>query len=172
MKLTKCKNNHFYDADKFRLCPHCTHISNDKCSMDLYGKTQNGIETLVPDEQTLLQYKSSNSHNTVGWLVCMTGATQGESYPLYEGVNHIGRASHMDIALYQSREILPEDHAIITYDNETYHFTLEPTFSQHANVLLNGFIIVDPKPLHNYDTIILGDTSFQFVAFCNEEHHW
>lgn len=172
MKLTRCKYNHFYDADKFRLCPHCTHTPNDELTSDLYGKTQNSVETFVPDEQALLQYKVSNSQNTVGWLVCIAGVTRGESYPLYEGTNHIGRESHMDIALYQSREILPEDHALITYDNQTYQFTLEPTFSQHAKVLLNGIIIVDPKPLKNYDTILLGDTTFQFIAFCNEQHHW
>ena len=172
MKLTKCENNHYYDADKFRLCPHCTHTPKTENPSDLYGRTQNNIDTEMPDDQTLLQYKASNSQHTVGWLICIEGATKGESYPLYEGANHIGRESHMDIALYESREVLAEDHALILYDDQTYSFTLEPTFSQHANVILNGIIIVDPKPLRNYDTIVLGNTVFQFMAFCNEEHHW
>ncbi len=172
MKLTKCENNHFFDADKFRICPHCTHIPKVEHTTDIYGKTQDTIDTEIPDEQMLLQYKASNCQHTTGWLVCTEGATRGESYPLYEGTNHIGRESHMDIALYESREVLPEDHALIIYDSKTYRFRIEPTFSQHANVVLNGMIIVDPQPLHNYDTIVLGDTTFQFIAFCNEEHHW
>ena len=46
------------------------------------------------------------------------------------------------------------------------------TKDEVINAFLNGMIIVDPQPLHNYDTIVLGDTTFQFIAFCNEEHHW
>jgi hypothetical protein len=172
MKLTKCENNHFYDADKFRLCPHCTHTPKEEHTSDLYGKTQDNVDTQVPDKQALLQYKMSNSQNTVGWLVCIEGPMRGESYPLYEGINHIGRESHMDVALYQSREILPEDHALITYEAENYRFTLTPTFLQYANVLLNGVIIVDSNPLKNYDTILLGDCTLQFIAFCNEQYHW
>jgi hypothetical protein len=50
MKLTKCENNHFYDADKFRLCPHCTHTPKEEHTSDLYGKTQDNVDTQVPDK--------------------------------------------------------------------------------------------------------------------------
>ena len=40
MKLTKCINGHFYDAEKFSTCPHCAgnatgEVSDDSCDSRL-----------------------------------------------------------------------------------------------------------------------------------------
>ena len=45
MNIIKCKNGHFYDSDRFMLCPHCgaeALISKTETSKSLFHKEKRG----------------------------------------------------------------------------------------------------------------------------------
>ncbi|MBO5469881.1 MAG: hypothetical protein J6A03_09130 [Lachnospiraceae bacterium] len=50
MHLIKCENEHIYDKDKFRSCPHCSKIRIEVRQPDTYGFGQKDVETATPEK--------------------------------------------------------------------------------------------------------------------------
>lgn len=170
MNLIKCEKEHYYDADKFDTCPHCANLVASDAVTDIEGKGQNVIDTAIPNDPALQNYKKIGHRKVTGWLVCIDGYMVGESFTLYEGVNHIGRASHMDIVLFKEPTVSRENHAIITYNKKANNFVLES--DNPEAILYNKKALSTPQDLNAYDTVQLGDCVLSFVPFCGEHFSW
>lgn len=90
MNVVRCENGHFYDADVFKICPHCKSSINAKTecllmpNMDI--KQDNSMEPSVhPNTEN---YKLEK-RLVVGWLVAIDGILYGDFIPLYEGENDV-----------------------------------------------------------------------------------
>lgn len=174
MNLIKCENEHYYDSDKFDSCPHCANIMADVKVNDILGNNQKKIDTVIPDQAILKDYKKIGHRRVAGWLVCTEGEMQGESFTLYEGVNHIGRAPHMDVALFREPTVSRENHAIITYENSTNTFTLSVEPDTVAPVLYNDTLVKKSfsQTLSARDILTLGECQLYFIPFCDEHFNW
>lgn len=170
MNLIKCEKAHYYDADKFDTCPHCANMVASGTVADIQGKTQNAIDTAIPNDSALQNYQKVGHRKVTGWLVCIDGYMTGESFTLYEGINHIGRASHMDVVLFKEPTVSRENHALITYNQKTNTFLLESDNQQ--TVLYNKKTFLQPQDLQAYDTIQLGNCILSFIPFCGEHFSW
>lgn len=171
MQLTKCENNHFYDSDKFLSCPHCANQMAGVTIQDPLGANQNQIPTATPQSGNVQKYEQLTYGKTVGWLVCIEGTMVGESFPLREGDNFIGRAANMDIALIYETTVSREKHAVISYDPKKNVCVL---YSQnhHDQTFCNARQVKSRRTLKNRDVITFGDCSFIFVPFCNSSFSW
>ena len=166
MDLTKCPNGHYYDKEKFLSCPHCAHIP----VVSLSCADQSGIETAEPNDNAVKQINHT-LRKTTGWLVCTNGNMIGQSFPLLEGSNQIGRSTTMDIILLYENSVSREDHACITYDPSNQSFTLST--DQKENVTrVNEKDYTKPIVLHDRDSITLVTCTLTFVPFCNTNFQW
>lgn len=174
MNLIKCENEHYYDSDKFDSCPHCANIAADVKIPNLLGDNQNKIDTVIPDQSILKDYQKIGHRKVTGWLVCISGEMQGESFTLYEGVNHIGRAPHMDVALFREPTVSRENHAIITYQEDDNCFSLSVEPDTVAPVLYNNVLVKKSlsQTMCARDILTLGECQLCFVPFCNEQFNW
>lgn len=165
MNLTKCKNNHYYDGTKFTSCPHCINQKSAPHFSSVLGLNQRKVPTKAPLPSEEVSYPSLH-HNTVGWLVCLKGTMHGESFPIREGENHIGRSSNMDIVLFKEASVSRENHAIITFSPKDENFILA------AALFLNSIPLEQPSPLSAKDQIQLGSCMLLFVPLCDETFNW
>lgn len=171
MNLIKCEHEHFYDADKFLSCPHCSNQIAGTSDQTGTDQKQGKISTKPPDTQNGEPVRKEFLGKTVGWLVCVEGCVPGESFTLREGNNYIGRAPHMDVGLIYEPTVSREKHAIITYDPARNSFSLSSP--EHSDrTFCNGKAVSAKKVLKNRDLITLGDCSLLFVALCNSSFHW
>lgn len=166
MVLIKCENGHFYDGDKFPSCPQCAHIPVQQiCETD-----QAEISTAIPNANFVNQVNQS-LRKTVGWLLCTQGSMLGESFPIREGVNRIGRSTAMDIILLYENSVSREDHAVIRYDSKKRSYTLE-TENPECFIAVNHKKIKKTAKLSDRDEITIGKCTLTFVPFCNQDFDW
>lgn len=168
MKLTKCPNNHYYNADKLPYCPHCSHIESNIPVKDISGLQQHNVETVSIDRTASMNIEK---RQTVGWLVCISGEMYGESFILYNGTNHIGRNPNMNVCLAKENTVSRNIHATITFDTQTQTFTLNKGISDKP-VLVNNELSTETTPIVHHDVIQLGDCQLLFVALCGNEFSW
>lgn len=168
MKLTKCPNNHYYNADKLPYCPHCIHIETGVPIENLSGTDQADIGT---ESVHIIDGANTLQRKTVGWLVCIEGNMLGESFILYDGDNYIGRSPNMNVCLSKEPTVSRENHACITYDKETKALALIPGSSEQP-ILLNDILLTGSQPLQDRNLIQLGDCVLLFVALCNNDFTW
>lgn len=161
MHLMKCENGHIYDKDKFRSCPQCSNIVLEAAIMDRTAYSQADTDTEVPESSLQENYDRIGRRKTVGMLVCVTGAMEGDGFLLKEGVNDIGRASNMDVALTQEVSVSRKKHATIHYDNEKNSFTLR-VMKDREDVLCNGNPVTECE-LQDYDEVTIGECKLVFV---------
>lgn len=171
MKLTKCEQNHFFDADKFLSCPHCANQQAGISDDHLMGQEQAHVITAIPSTQNISSYHQVSSRKTTGWLVCINGSMVGESFVLREGENHIGRAGNMDVPLVYEPSVSKENHAIISYDSEENCFLLIST-SKENRTLCNNKPLKNKRKLKKHDIITLGNCLFMFIPFCSTSFSW
>lgn len=171
MKLTKCKNNHYYDGNKFPSCPHCINQKAAPRFSGILGLQQKKIPTKSPLLSEEIHYPALSQNNTVGWLVCLSGQMKGESFSLREGENRIGRSSNMDVSLFKEPSISRDTHAIISYSSDQNQFTLSaPNYS--AALCCNGVPLKEPCFLSSKDQLQLGNCRLLFVPLCDETFNW
>lgn len=198
MKLTRCSEGHFYDADRYASCPHCEQGGISGVTMPVPVQNQpafDSIETEKYDgkiETRKLNVEVNNEpadmedigktvgifsapkkgkEPVVGWLVCTDGEHYGEDFRIRMGRNFIGRSKTMDIVLANDRSISREKHSIIVYEPKGNMFIIQPGDSKELSYL-NDEVILTPKQLQPYDTIKLGATTLVFVPFCNDKFVW
>jgi len=168
MNLIKCENGHFFDAEKFLSCPHCSNEQAGIKAENLLGQNQHDIDTA---SQPVNRPDNTIAHRkTVGWLVCISGTVLGESFCLREGENHIGRAANMDIALLYEPTISRKSHAVITYKPEQNACVLSPQNS--TRTFCNDRAVKTKKTLKNRDIITLGTCTLVYIAFCGTAFSW
>lgn len=174
MNLIKCKNGHYYNAEKLETCPHCANLKVNVPVTDLLGTEQNSIDTWIPEKQIWEKYQKAGHRKLTGWLVCIAGKMEGDSFILHTGVNHIGRDTNMDIVLFCEPTVSRNNHAVITYDSATAAFLLSPNPDGTAPVLWNGHLLKSGQKitLSDHDRITLGECVLAFVPFCGEHFRW
>ena len=136
------------------------------------NKVSEVIEKKIPDTgKTIGFYANVSNEPVVGWLICIKGESQGESYNLKAGKNTIGRGAGMDVMLAQEKSISREKHAILTYEPKKRIFILQPGESSGL-VYLNDNLLMSYEEIHAYDMIQLGEALFMFMPFCGEKFTW
>ncbi|MDD6071502.1 MAG: FHA domain-containing protein [Clostridiales bacterium] len=174
MNLVKCDNEHFFDSDKFDSCPHCANLLANVKTSDLLGRNQKRIETVIPDESCLKNYQKIGHRKVTGWLVCIEGEMKGDSFTLFEGLNHIGRAANMDVALFKEPTVSRENHALLEYKKDTNTFILTASPDVETPILHNNNQLKKEETcfLSTHDILILGECKLCFIPFCDESFIW
>lgn len=188
MNLTRCNNGHFYDAEKFGSCPHCSSNNRDYSETVPYDENNltqmqeegMGLKELVEevtggseDESKTISFynKVIGSEPVVGWLVCTEGSHFGEDFRLTGGRNFIGRSVEMDIALTGDKSISREKHAIILYEPMENIFMIQPGDSRELSYL-NGKVILGAEVIKANDVLAVGETKLMFIPCCSEQFKW
>lgn len=108
----------------------------------------------------------------VGWVVILKGPGRGGFRPVFPGMNSVGRAPSQRIPLdFGDETISREEHAFITYDDETRTFYLQHGGKSNL-VRLGGKPVLQPMELKPNDHFRIGATTFRFVACCGPEFSW
>lgn len=98
----------------------------------------------------------------VGWLVGLTGAIRGESYPIRTGKTTIGRDPRSDIVLFDDQT--SSHHADLVYRPEEKRFILMDANSTNGTYV-NDVEIEPRKNLAHHDIIGIGKQKFLFILF-------
>lgn len=107
-----------------------------------------------------------------GWIVVVKGPGRGGFCPVYVGMNSVGRAPSQRISLdFGDESISREEHAFITYDDETRTFYLQHGGKSNL-VRLGGAPVLQPTVLKPNDLFRIGNTTFRFVACCGPDFNW
>ncbi len=192
MKVVRCANGHFYDAEKSSSCPYCTTLNDssamdfgfdedDGSSGDLYSSRVGAGEAkpeIGPAASARAGRSAGNSDTekvpqapTAGWLVCISGTNRGKSFPICVGKNFVGRSERLDIYLGGDDAVSEEIHAIITYEPRQRQFFVQPG-SSHSLVYVNDQVVLNNITLNDHDKLMVGNTTLVFVPFCGETFNW
>ena len=105
----------------------------------------------------------------VGWLVGLTGASRGESYPVRIGRNILGRDRKSDIVIGDDQA--SSHHADLVFRPEERRFILMDHNSTNGTYV-NEVEIEPRKDLAGRDVIRIGAQKFLFVPLCEEGFYW
>ena len=170
MRTERCTAGHFYDADRFSVCPYCSGAEDE-------GRTISYAH--AADEEKTVAFSASPSPENreesagspvVGWLVCVRGAERGRDYRLQAGRNFIGRSLDMDVCIREDASISRDNHASLVYDPRSGRFVLLPGDSSATRY--NGAEIYTRQDLKDGDIIGIGETELCFISFCREGRTW
>lgn len=134
-----------------------------------------GAPTVKMQNQAKTQYMREGTVETepvAGWIVIVKGPGRGGFRPVYVGMNSVGRAPSQRICLdFGDETISREEHAFITYDDETRTFYLQHGGKSNL-VRLAGKPVLAPTELKPNDLFRIGNTTFRFVACCGPDFCW
>lgn len=184
MKLTRCENGHFYDAERYDGCPHC----NQEPPEELYKNTQGIPQFTEPaDNQTELRssilkvtneptktvgyFGDLSTEPVVGWLVAVAGDSFGTDFKLKTGRNFIGRAADMDVALFGDSTVSRDKHAIILYEPRGNVFLVQPGDAKEL-FYLNDKVVLAATEISAYDILTIGNTKLMFIPCCSDKFNW
>jgi len=113
-----------------------------------------------------------DSDPVAGWIVVVEGPGRGGFRPVFVGMNSVGRGADQRISLdFGDETISREEHAFITYDDETRTFYLQ--HGGKANLVrIGGKPVLQPTELQSFDRFTIGNTTFRFVANCGPDFCW
>lgn len=158
MKLTKCDQGHFFDADKYPACPYC--------NTDL--QTESAI--VRTNEATAAEAGAPGGPVT-GWLVVLDGPARGRDLRLGIGRSFLGLDGTGAPVTLQADAPLGVRQAVVVYDDQTDAFTLLPGSSQEL-CYLAGQAVLQPQPLTGGEELKLGSATLRFVPFCGGGFRW
>jgi len=186
MKLVKCSNGHFYDGDKYVVCPNCEEEARNGGNLDLtvtvdQSAAENlGQELSIPEdpdkgEKTISAYTTTavaQVEPVVGWLVCVKGEDFGKSFTLKNGKNFIGRSEGVnDVVLKKDNSVSREKHAILIFDPKSGKFLAQPGMSSEL-FYLNEEVVLQAVPLKEKDILQIGKTELIFMPLCGPDFSW
>ena len=105
----------------------------------------------------------------VAWLVSLSGATRGESFPVRTGRNVIGRDRRSDIVV--SDDQASSHHADLVFRPEERRFILMDHNSTNGTYV-NETEIEPRRDLAEKDVIRIGAHRFLFTPLCHDGFHW
>lgn len=139
------------------------------------GGLSPGAPTVKMQNQARTQYIREGAVDTepvAGWIVVVKGPGRGGFRPVFVGMNSVGRAPSQRICLdFGDDSISREEHAFITYDEETRTFYLQHGGKSNL-VRLAGKPVLAPTELKPNDLFRIGNTTFRFVACCGPDFCW
>jgi hypothetical protein len=132
--------------------------------------------TMKMQNQAKTQYVREGTVDTndpvAGWIVVIKGPGRGGYRPVFVGMNSVGRGSDQRVVLdFGDDSISREEHAFITYDDETRTFYLQHGGKSNL-VRLGGKPVLAPTELKPNDLFRIGNTTFRFVACCGPDFNW
>ena len=107
----------------------------------------------------------------VGWLVCVKGEYKGRAFELRSGLNNVGRAQNMGVALAREPSVSRNRHAAIIFDPAVQMFHVAQG-EGGGLTYLNGALVTGRERLRAYDKIQLGAAGFVFAPLCGERFSW
>ena len=105
----------------------------------------------------------------VGWLVGLSGAARGESYPVRMGRNVIGRDRRSDIVINDDQA--SSHHADLVFRPEERRFILMDHNSTNGTYV-NEAEIEPRRDLSGKDVVRIGSHRFIFMPLCHDGFHW
>ncbi len=115
--------------------------------------------------------KDDAKEPVVGWLVGLNGEVYGEGFPLYSGMNFIGRELDMDICIRGDRSVSRNKHAVVVFDPKSRKFMVKPGESKSL-FYLNGEVVLETMVIENGCILTVGETKMRFVALCGDDFSW
>ena len=155
MKLTKCPNGHFYDADKHPECPYCN------------GGLEAGNAIAQPGTAAEVDLAAPKGP-VAGWLVVLDGPARGR---LGEGRNFLGVDAAGNPAVLDANSPLAVRRGIVVYDPQDNNWCALPGSSNEL-CTLNGKSLIEKMPLTAGDTFAVGGAQLRFVPLCGPEFNW
>ena len=158
MKLTKCPNGHFYDADKHPECPYCN------------GGLEAGSAIAQPGIAAEVDLAIPKGP-VAGWLVVLDGSARGRDLRLGEGRNFLGVDAAGNPAVLDANSPLAVRRGIVVYDPQDNNWCALPGSSNEL-CTLNGKSLIEKMPLTAGDTFVVGGAQLRFVPLCGPEFNW
>lgn len=201
MRVVRCPNGHYYDADRFGSnCPQCgtaANVSslNSESTPTVPLETQsndvgatpantsatvpggNATQKTAPDSGDVTKPVSIDMMDgmatapVVGWLVCTKGVNKGKDYRLHQGRNFIGRAPQMDVFIQGDVTVSRSTHAIVVYDPRSNIYLAQPGDAKEL-LYINDTVVLNTVELKKMDKLNIGETTLLFVPLCDEDFHW
>lgn len=126
-----------------------------------------------PMERTVAAQKidpaAAGKRYVVGWLVGLTGASRGESYPVRIGRNVLGRDRRSDIVITDDQA--SSHHADLVFRPEERRYILMDHNSTNGTYV-NEIEIEPRRDLVGRDVIRIGAQKFLFVPLCEDGFYW
>ena len=151
MKLTKCPNGHFYDADKHPECPYCN------------GGLEAGSAIARPGAAAEAGLAAASKGPVAGWLVVLDGPARGQDLRLGEGRNFLGVDAAGNPAVLDANSPLAVRRGIVVYDPQDNNWCALPGSSNEL-CTLNGKSLIEKMPLAAGDTFAVGRRTAAFCA--------
>lgn len=199
MAVVRClKGIHFFDDEKFNTCPHCQAMeagegfsegsdinSQITLAMRDAGSNVSDLVGVIAQNPPRERYHVDEVDNDVtvafhagekgndyitGWLVCISGPEKGRDYRIYHGINKLGRGNDMDIVIREDTRISREKVCDIIYDMKSNKFYIRP--STNGMIYIDNNMISEPRELVTGDTFTIGESTFEFIAFCRGDKKW
>ena len=112
---------------------------------------------------------SQQKRYVVGWLVGLSGAIRGESYPVRMGRNVIGRDRRSDIVINDDQA--SSHHADLVFRPEERRFILMDHNSTNGTYV-NEAEIEPRRDLSGKDVVRIGSHRFIFMPLCHDGFFW
>jgi hypothetical protein len=112
---------------------------------------------------------SQQKRYVVGWLVGLSGAARGESYPVRMGRNVIGRDRRSDIVINDDQA--SSHHADLVFRPEERRFILMDHNSTNGTYV-NEAEIEPRRDLSGKDIVRIGSHRFLFMPLCHDGFFW
>ena len=123
-----------------------------------------------PMERTVAAAQvNASKRYVVAWLVGLSGAARGESFPVRMGRNIIGRDRRSDIVIVDDQA--SSHHADLVFRPEEKRFILMDHNSTNGTYV-NEAEIEPRRDLAAKDVIRIGAQRFLFTPLCHEGFHW
>jgi len=165
IRCGKCKvvleynPNELHKTRPILKCPKCKAINEVPLSEIKKTTIKDKEPLLQDDEQTIIENNTNNNNNEVGWIVVHSEETHTQTYPLFLGVNTIGRKSiskPCDVMIVTDDRLMSRNHCAIEviknrrgqYDYVVYEV------SATNGTFINASI---DKKLSNHDQIYIKD---------------
>jgi hypothetical protein len=188
--MSRCKNNHVYDADKYAVCPFCGTIDAGRSGAGAASRQSlGGTQEWRPDEiemgaakprqiqakggsKTIYQETREGRRPVYGWLVIVEGPGQGASFAVFAGLNKIGR-EHGEVTLdFGDLGIGGDEHARLLVDQKTLRFALQHGNGKNLTYVNDEALFATHRELQGYDRVRISETTLAFVPFCSERFSW
>lgn len=152
MSIRQCPNHHFYDSNKYAVCPVCL-MGQDTADASL-DQTVGYAAVVDPLSDKTVSYQFAEredfSKPVVGWLVGINGKILGRDWRLHEGRNDIGTDADSEVLLEIQTNTRQRFGSVI-YDAKHQCFLLMP--GNTSLLYLNGKLLTNTMPLVDGDKI-------------------
>lgn len=160
MKLSRCEQGHFYDADKYPACPYCNTALLDGGNIAVQG-------AFAPEEAA----PAAADGPVTGWLVVVEGPGRGRDIRLGEGRSFLGVDAAGAPQALSADAPLSARQAVVVYDPAAAAFTVVPGTAREL-AYLDGSAVLAPLPLPAGAVLGLGAARLRFVPFCGADFTW